>query len=89
MLEHLRTRVEAIFADYACGRDVSPAQRYRTEGFAEALIRAGVITEAVFAQLIAEAYSAEFKQPMPDHLISGVCIPLIMQRAPVYPSTSG
>lgn len=86
-IAQLKLDLQAIFAAFKQGNDVSPATRYRTEGFARGLMAAELLTEREFARLMADAYQQCFERPMPESLCDGVHIPSCMKRAPVYPST--
>lgn len=87
LVETLDARLRAIFAAYRDNEDVSPAQRFRVEGFAEALILAGELSEPHWIAMIARLYQEEVGQVLPESAAGSNRIPLLMQRAPVYPST--
>lgn len=84
--KQLRERLHTIFQDYAQGLDVSPAARYRTEGFAEALITMGELSEQQCIEMMAEVYQTVFAAAMDTSAITQMRIPPLMKRAPVYPS---
>lgn len=83
----LTDRLRQVFAAYQRGEDVSPAQRFRLEGFAEALILSGEISEPEWIALIARLYQEELGQALPESAAGVARVPLLMQRAPVFPST--
>lgn len=84
----LKARLLNIFQDYAQGLDVSPAMRYRTEGFAQALVAMGALSERQCIDIMAEIYQAVFGDALDISTMTSLRIPPVMKRAPVYPSTS-
>lgn len=85
-LHRLEQKLLAIFATLQGGEDVSPAQSFRAEGFAQALVELGICSETEVEQAIKASWQQIFQAPPPDY-IDPLSIPVIMQRAPVYPST--
>ena len=87
LIETLHARLVALFTVYTVGSDVTPAERYRTEGFAEALIAAGLLDTRSWAAMIEETFLAVTGEPLPGFDSQQPFIPLLMARAPVFPST--
>ena len=97
LMAELETRLQAIYGALADGNDVAPAQRYRAQGFAQALVIVGVLSEVEFKTLLDIACQRAFNGAVPQALQSAInttaandgscCIPIVMPRAPVYPST--
>lgn len=86
-LRHLEQQLLVLFTALQRGEDVSPANSYRAEGFAAALVTLGLRTEADVAACITGCWRQVFNIAPPDSADS-LSIPVIMQRAPVFPSTS-
>ena len=81
-------RLLAIFNAYQDNKDVAPAILFRTEGFIEAGCELGLLTQEQAAALIATVWKSVFGQNLPESASKSIHIPVAMQRAPVYPSTS-
>ena len=89
------TRLKEIFDRLRAGQDIPPALRLRTEGLMEALVLAGDMTADDFDNTLEEQHTAycgaslsdtlgpDWRQfhPFPE-------LPIWMDRAPVFPSTS-
>ncbi len=87
-LQLLEEKVSNIFQAYADGKDVPPAENFRTEGFIEAGCQLGIISEQEAREKIAESYSAILGQDFPEQYNKGIKIPSAMKRAPVFPTTT-
>ena len=81
-------RLEAIFIAFKEGKDVSPAMRYRLEGFIEAAIELGdVFPEDISEIKLRACRAVNGNEAMLEPTES--LLPAMMQRAPVKPSTKG
>lgn len=74
------------FASLQSGRDVSPAGRYRLEGYLQALLDAGVLEAAVLRERI-EQIAGQYGISEPPLGDAPNCLPYQVPRAPVFPST--
>ena len=84
--EEIAKRLTQIFAAYKQGYDVSPALKYRTEGFIEAGLMAGAIKKDELVDLLYRCYKQVFGEDASMVFEPGV-VPAMMKRAPVKPST--
>lgn len=80
-------RLMNIFKTYADGGDIAPALLYRTEGFIEAGCELGLVNEEQVNLLMKDLHQQIFHTSMTILEQPGVNIPMLMKRAPVYPST--
>lgn len=87
LCKQLEMRLQSIFEDYAQGLDVPPANRYRTEGFAQALVAMGALSEQQCIELMAGVYKDVFGTVLDTSAMTGLHIPPVMKRAPVFPSS--
>lgn len=83
----IRARLKGIFVAYQRGEDVPPALRFRAEGFIEAYCELGLISIDEAFELMAQEYKQVFNQSFPFSKEPALTIPVLMKRAPVYPST--
>lgn len=84
----IEARLTALFKAAEQGRDIAPATRFRLEGFIEAGCCLGWVTVAEVNALIVRLWGEYHQTPAPELPDDEVVIPVVMQRAPVYPSTS-
>lgn len=77
----------ALFTALFEGRDIAPATQYRLEGYLEALVAMGLLSEDEAASLIDRAWREVFNTAPVRGGSSPLSIPVVMQRAPVFPST--
>ena len=82
-----------IFSSLKEGKDVAPKTVFLTEGLMEAALVMKEITPGEAQDLLQRCWQEAMKESYPDwvdapSLEDGVTIPIKMQRAPVYPSTS-
>jgi hypothetical protein len=89
----LGRRLRAVFAAYAGGQDVAPGERLRLEGYMQAGIELGLASRDELVLLLQQTHleymGQELAEPFPPMDENSVIpIPVRMQRAPVYPSTS-
>ncbi len=83
----LEARLCAIYQAFADGRDVSPAYRYRTEGYLEAALELGFFSEQQCADLQGRLQRDILGKECALGQEQPARVPVIMKRAPVYPST--
>lgn len=86
-IREIESRLSLIFKAYAGGEDVPPARLYRTEGFIEAGCCMGYITEVAVSKLMQRLHQQILGRRLDMAAGSGIHIPALMKRAPVYPST--
>lgn len=86
-LQQCEGQLLAIFSELQQGRDVAPATRYRIEGYLAALVAMDVLSEAQAAATIDQAWRQVFTTEPVRDANSPLSIPVVMPRAPVYPST--
>ena len=90
-------RLRTILGQLEKGDDAPPAQRFRAEGFAEAGLALGLASAAQLAELLDETYlefyGARVAELFPfsaarcvDGEKGRFSLPLLMRRAPVYPT---
>lgn len=84
--EAVYKRLADIFSAYKAGKDVSPAMRYRAEGFIEAAIEQGGLSHEELAQIHQQAFHAAYGDDMALDT-EGCDIPAMMVKAPVKPTT--
>jgi hypothetical protein len=94
LLKELHARWVQMFSSLAAGDDVPPALQLRTEGLMEAAVILGLAEEAEIQGAMNEQYAAtsgraieEDFGPQWQALFPFPQIPVVAQRAPVYPST--
>ncbi len=83
----IESRLHEIFAAYAEGLDVAPAKRFRTEGLMEAACMLEMSDQNTVMSLVQSCWREHFEQDFPDVEEGILRIPVLMKRAPVYPST--
>ncbi len=86
-IENVETRLLKIFQAYEQGSDVAPAILFRTEGFIEAGCCLGLVTEQDIEELMQGLHQQVFNTELATYSGTGINIPSLMKRAPVYPST--
>ncbi len=90
-------RLRAILEQLKNGDDAPPAQRFKAEGFAEAGLALGLASAAQLAELLDKTYLefygacvAELFPFSAARCVDGekgrFSLPLLMRRAPVYPT---
>lgn len=89
----IETTLLEIFHNLKQGYDVPPAALFRSEGIMESALLMQEMTPAEQQTLLEKCWAQAMQEPYPDwvakpSLEGGVTIPVKMQRAPVYPSTS-
>lgn len=87
LMEIIESRLHEIFSAYAEGLDVAPAKRFRTEGLMEAACLLEISDANAVVSLVQSCWREYFKQDFPEVEDGALCIPVMMRRAPVYPST--
>jgi hypothetical protein len=92
-LQQVTRRLGLVFAAYARGGDVSPGERLRLEGYMQAGIELGMASREELILLLKQVHLDHLGQELADPFppmeeASVIPIPVRMQRAPVYPSTS-
>lgn len=80
-------RLRNILEAFGRGEDVSPAERYRTEGFMQAGVYLGLATEQQLSELLVKLQQAILNIEDQRVFADQLCIPILMKRAPVTPST--
>lgn len=84
----LEARFKALFERYAEDKDVTPAQRFRLEGFVEAGLELGLITEPELLTLKQQCAEKAFGSTVSaEWWGDAIVIPAMMKRAPVKPSS--
>ena len=87
----LVTQLDALFAQYTKGEDVSPGRQHRLEGFMQAGVFAEWVSLEDLQALVAESHlrilGCEMDEPFPPGCDRFVPIPAAMKRAPVYRTT--
>lgn len=87
----LNERLADYFSRYAGGLDVTPAMQLGTEGYIRAGLDLALITAEELAYLKQQAYRQAFTE-VDSRVLAGLdgecCLPSLMKRAPVKPSTS-
>lgn len=86
-IDTLRARLRSQFETLRQGGEVTPASRYRAEGFAQALVATGTLDQPAVTKLIADTWREVFGCSPPPLPAGDIHIPCVMKRAPVYPST--
>lgn len=80
-------RLRVILEAFKRGEDVAPAQRFRTEGFFETGVFLDLVTPQQLSDLLTrlqrEVLDVDEQRLFTDQLT----IPVLMKRAPVWPST--
>lgn len=84
-LEEVEGRLRAILQAFKRGEDVAPALNFRTEGFFEAGVFLGLVSEEQLSELLVrlqrEILDVADQRLLADQLV----IPMMMKRAPVVP----
>ncbi len=95
LLQEIDSRWRGMFTRLAGGDDVSPGMRLRTEGLMEAAALIGSVSpeslQAAMADVYLEVYQRPIEQDLGEQWQSFhpfPQIPVMAQRAPVYPSTA-
>ena len=87
LIDLIKSRLDNIFTAYVQGRDVAPAERFRTEGMMEAICVLKLCSEDEARELLQVCWRKHFEQDLPETPENALRIPVMMKRAPVYPST--
>jgi hypothetical protein len=88
LLKAIEQGIEHFYQSCQLGRDVSPAQQYRLEGMIAAALLINVCSEDDIQQLKKHSFSTIFnREPNGRELGDATELFLVMNRAPVYPST--
>ncbi|ARN72768.1 hypothetical protein BST96_00745 [Oceanicoccus sagamiensis] len=83
----IETRVSAVFKAYQDNSSVAPATLFRLEGFIEAGCALGLLSEDQAKRLIQSVWENTLTEPFPESARHRIMIPVMMRRAPVYPSS--
>ena len=86
LLALLKDGLLAILHAYQQGVDVPPAQRYQWEGLAQLMLSEGIITEADLLALQLSSIKTVFNEDFEGRMRAG-CLPALMVKAPVKPTT--
>lgn len=88
--QELQSRLTLFFADQAAGFDIPPAQLYRLEGFIDAGLISGFITEPLLRQQLIDDAQCVCGQELDAFYQQDYRLILHtrMAEAPVYPSTN-
>lgn len=84
-LQEVECRLITILQAFKRGEDVAPALNFRTEGFFEAGVFLGLVSEEQLSELLVrlqrEILDVADQRLLADQLV----IPMMMKRAPVVP----
>lgn len=94
LLAEIEQRWVGMFSALAAGRDVAPTTRLRTEGLMEAAVLLEGTDADTLMRTMEEVYTSVCGGVLEEHLGENwrafypfPQIPVVAQRAPVYPST--
>ncbi len=88
MMDWVIQALDSYFSNFARGMDVPPARRYFLEGYLQAMVDGGVLSQAETLTLIADTCARHFDDELANTYRSAEHLVLHshMRRAPVYPS---
>ncbi|WP_373077934.1 hypothetical protein [Zhongshania sp.] len=86
----LAQKLQCFFSDQQQGLDIPPAQLYRIEGFIEAGLLAGFITELGLKQTLVDSAKQYLNVEVADFYQQDyrLILHMRMHEAPVYPSSN-